>query len=148
MRTILDRGCRGSLLRRLHQLTPDRPAQWGRMTAPQMLAHLGDQMRLTLGQLPCAPMPSPLRRPFIREAVLYWLPWPKGRVSGPPEIFTTRPTTWAADLAAVETLVEQFAARGRSRTWPEHPLFGRMSGRAWGVFCYRHFDHHLRQFGW
>ena len=81
---MFDRDCRGELLSRLRRLTPDRPVQWGRMTAPQMLAHLGDQMRNTLGECPCAPMPSPLRRPVIRELALYWLPWPKARVEGPP----------------------------------------------------------------
>lgn len=147
MRTMFNREYRVELLRRLRRLDPDRAAQWGRMTAPQMLAHLGDQMRLTMGEYPCVPMPSPLRRPVIRELVLYWLPWPNARVQGPPEMFTTRPRIWAADLATVEALVEHLAVRAPRGAWPEHPLFGRMSGRAWGVFCYRHFDHHLRQFG-
>src|SRR6266536_1654460 len=112
---MFDRDCRGELLNRLRRLTPDRPAQWGRMSAPQMLAHLGDQMRSTLGECPCAPMPSPLRRPVIRELVLYWLPWPKARVEGPPEAFRTQPTTWAADLAEIEALVERFATIGTRR---------------------------------
>jgi len=30
--------------------------------------------------------------------------------------------------------------------WPEHPAFGALSRRAWGVLIYRHMDHHLRQF--
>jgi hypothetical protein len=28
-----------------------------------------------------------------------------------------------------------------------HPMFGRMSGRLWSQLTYRHFDHHLTQFG-
>jgi Protein of unknown function (DUF1569) len=31
--------------------------------------------------------------------------------------------------------------------WPEHPVFGEMTPRAWCVLGYRHMDHHLRQFG-
>ena len=31
--------------------------------------------------------------------------------------------------------------------WPDHPAFGALSRRAWGVLIYRHMDHHLRQFG-
>lgn len=91
-------------------------------------------------------MPSHLRLPIVRKVVLYWLPWPQGEVQGPPEAFMTEPTTWAKDLTAVEERVERFAANGPGGTWPDHPLFGRMSGKDWGVFCYRHFDHHLRQF--
>jgi hypothetical protein len=35
----------------------------------------------------------------------------------------------------------------RDFEWPEHPAFGRMSRRVWGVLGYRHLDHHFRQFG-
>jgi hypothetical protein len=31
--------------------------------------------------------------------------------------------------------------------WLEHPAFGKMSDRAWGVQIFRHMDHHLEQFG-
>jgi hypothetical protein len=28
-----------------------------------------------------------------------------------------------------------------------HPVFGTLSGKAWGALGWRHLDHHLRQFG-
>lgn len=146
MHTIFDNSDRQHLLTRLHHLTPDRPPRWGRMTAHQMLAHLGDQMRLTLREQVAAPMATPYRLPILRHVVIYWLPWPPGKVQGPPEGFMTAPTTWASDLAALEERVERLAAQGPMGSWPDHPMFGRMSGRDWGLFCYRHFDHHLRQF--
>jgi hypothetical protein len=83
----------------------------------------------------------------VRYAAIYWLPWPRGRVQGPPEAFTTRPTSWAADLATLDALVERFAARDPAGSWADHALFGRMTGRDWGALSYRHFDYHLRQFG-
>jgi hypothetical protein len=83
----------------------------------------------------------------MKQAFLYWLPWPKGGVQAPPEAFVTRPTDWDADVAALEMLVARLAARGPRGAWPEHSHFGPLNGRQWGVFCYRHFDHHLRQFG-
>ena len=146
MHTVFDGADRNALLARLRRMTPDRPPRWGRMTAHQMLAHLGDQMRLTLGELGAKPIANRLRNPILRRVVIYWLPWPEGKVQSPPEGFTTAPTTWAGDLAALEERVERLAAHGPAGKWPEHPLFGPMSGRDWGVFCYRHFDHHLRQF--
>jgi hypothetical protein len=147
MRSILDPACRRRLLSRFQSLRPDSDARWGRMSAPQMLAHLVDQMRHTLGDQRVAPRPGPLRWPVIKQAVLYWLPWPKGRVEGPPEAFVTSPTTWEADLATFEELVSRFVQQNERTDWPDHALFGRMSRRVWGLFCYRHFDHHLRQFG-
>lgn len=78
---------------------------------------------------------------------MYWLPWPKGRAKGPPEAFVTLPTTRDADLAQFEILIQRFVQQEDRTDWPEHALFGRMTRRSWCCFSYRHFDHHLRQFG-
>ncbi len=147
MRTFFNPTHRKEMLDRLKCIEPEQPALWGHLTAPRMLAHLCDQMRVTLGDRPCAPLPGPARYPVLRELILYVLPWPKGKIQGPPEAFLTAPTEWARDLATLNGLVEQFVGQGPGGTWPDHPAFGRMSGQAWGVFCHRHFDHHVRQFG-
>ena len=111
-----------------------------------MLAHLCDQMRVTLGEQPCSTVPSLGRYPVFRELFLYILPWPQGRIQGPPEVFLAVPDEWDRDLATLNELVERFVRRDPKGAWPNHPHFNRMSRRSWGVFCYRHFDHHLRQF--
>jgi hypothetical protein len=67
------------------------------MNAPQMLTHLSDQMRHALGAAPAAPRSGPLL-PVIKHLIMYWFPWPKGRIKGPPEAFLTQPTTWESDL--------------------------------------------------
>ena len=138
---------REEILSRLRSLKPDAPGRWGRMSAPQMIAHLSDQMRHTLGDRPCAPVPGPLRWTLVRYLSIYWIPWQKGKVKGPPEAFLTKPSTWEADVRGLEELVRRFAARGLADEWPEHALFGRMKGKDWGIFCYKHFNHHLSQFG-
>ena len=51
------------------------------------------------------------------------------------------------DASRLEALMQKFASQEIARPWPPHPLFGRMDGRAWGYLSYRHFTHHLRQFG-
>ena len=132
---------------RFRGLDPTSPPRWGRMTAPQMLAHLCDQMRHTLGDATAAPRPGPLRWPLVRYVVMFWLPWPRGRVQGPPEAFMTQPTTWAADLGTFESLVDRFVQLDQRADWPEHAFFGPMTRRGWGAFCHRHFDYHLQQFG-
>lgn len=149
MPTLFDRDCRTGLLARLQSLHPEVPPRWGRLTAPRMVTHLSDQMRLTLGDLPAPPVrrDSPWRHPVLKQAGLYLLPWPRGRIRGPREAFATRPADWAADLAALESLMDRFAVRGPIGRWPPHPYFGPLNGRQWGVFCFRHFHHHLSQFG-
>ena len=117
------------------------------MRAPEMIAHLSDQMRHALGDAVCEPRPGSLRNALGRYLVIYWLPWPKGRVKGPPEAFLTKPTSWETDVRTLVDLVNRFVSHGPDGEWPEHALLGRMSGKDWGVFVHKHFDHHLRQFG-
>ncbi len=117
------------------------------MTAPRMVAHLTDQLHHALGDSPTRPRPGLLRWAAVRWASIYLVPWPKGRIKGPPEAFTTQPTSWVADVEALEALLDRFVARSVAQPWPDHALFGRMSGADWGVFVHKHFDHHLRQFG-
>ena len=135
------------MLAPMRRLAPDAPRRWGRMSAPQMVAHLTDQMRHALGDAPVKARRGPLRWSAVRLASIYLLPWPKGRVRGPSEAFSTQPVSWPEDVAALEKLVERFVDRGPGASWPDHALFGRMTGSDWGVFVHKHFDHHLRQFG-
>jgi hypothetical protein len=138
---------RREILERLRRLEPDAEARWGRMTAPRMVAHLNDQMSHCLGDTPCPPVPGILRWPGIRYLSIYWLPWPRGRLKGPPEAFVTQPDDWSADLGSLIEKVERFGEVDQQGPWPDHAFFGRMSGADWGFFCFKHFHHHLRQFG-
>lgn len=146
-RYFFDPACLAGVIARLRRLAPDTPRRWGRMSAPQMVAHLTDQMSHCLGDRPCAPDRSYLHWPLIRHAAIYWVPWPKGRAKGPPDAFVTQPADWDGDLERLIRLVERFGGCDPAGHWPEHAQMGRMSGSDWGFFCYKHFDHHLRQFG-
>jgi len=147
MRSLLNPHDRDFVVERLRTLTPESSPRWGRMSASQMVAHLSDQIRIALGDIPTARRPGPLHLPILKQLVMYWLPWPRGRIKGPPEAFTTPPATWQSDLITLVGLLDRFARPTDRHTWPDHPTFGPLSHRAWGLFSYRHFDHHLRQFG-
>lgn len=147
MRTLNNPSHRCELFDRFERLDPEQPALWGSLTPPRMVAHLCDQMRMPLSNEPRAPMRVPTRYPVLRELFLYLLPWPRGKVEAPAGAFDTDPTGWAEDLARLSDLVDEYLNLEPDRSWPDHPHFGRMNYRAWGAFCYKHFDHHLRQFG-
>jgi hypothetical protein len=147
MSTLLDPRDYDGLIARIRSLEPDAPARWGRLTAPRMVAHLSDQIRQTLGEIEVPARRTPLSWPIVRTLMMFWLPWPRGRIKGSPEIFQTPPALWSDDLTALETLMARFVTDpGRDR-WPGHPYFGPMTREEWGRFSWRHFDHHLRQFG-
>ena len=147
MRTLLDPQDLDRLVTRIRRLTPDASARWGRLTAPRMVVHLADQLRQALGEIQVRPRRTVLHWPVIRPLVMYRLPWHRGRIKGSPEIFQTPPSIWSADIATLEGLLARFVNEASRGHWPDHPLFGPMTRDDWGRFSYRHFDHHLRQFG-
>ncbi|MFL5598050.1 MAG: DinB family protein, partial [Gemmatimonadaceae bacterium] len=145
-KTLSDARARQELLDRLERLSPDARPLWGRMSAPQMLAHLADWMLMAKGDLNTAAKKRILRYPVVKQLVIYWLPWPKG-VPTAPELLGRTPLEWTIERAAVRQHVQSFAKLDPKAAWPDHPAFGKITPRAWGVLGYRHMDHHLRQFG-
>jgi hypothetical protein len=145
-RSLSNVRAREALLERLERLSPEARPRWGTMSAPQMLAHLVDWMRMAEGKLKTAPKNRPLRYPPIKQLAIYWLPFPKG-VPTAPELVSRAPLEWAIEQDAVRQHVQSFGKLDSKFDWPDHPAFGKLTPQAWGVLGYRHMDHHLRQFG-
>ncbi len=146
MKTLWTESDRSALLDRLTRLNADAKPQWGKMNCAQMLAHLNDSMRMTVGDLPAQSKGGPLRYTPLKQLIIYWLPWPQGAPTA-PELISRAPDGIEQETAAVQALVERFAQCADKSQWPEHPAFGKLSAKDWGVLAYRHIDHHLRQFG-
>ena len=144
-RTLSNARDRQELLARLEHLSPEAAPLWGRMTAPQMLAHLTDWMLMAKGELKTASKRRSLRYTPLKQLVIYWLPFPKN-VPTAPELISRKPLEWATERAEVRRHLQSFESMNLKATWPEHPVFGRMTPRAWCVLAYRHTDHHFRQF--
>jgi hypothetical protein len=148
MNTLADPDVRAACRERIQRLDPNAAAKWGRMTAHQMVCHLNDSFRVGMGEKYASPATSVLQRTFIKWVALRTpLRWPTG-VSTRPEIEQGRggtpPGEWWSDCAELLGLMDAFADR---QTFGVHPTFGEMSSRDWLTWCYRHVDHHLRQFG-
>ena len=126
---------------------PDSKPVWGRFTAPEMVCHVSCDLRQALGELETGPSSGPLARFPLNWLAIHVIRWPRGKGKSPPEFLATRPTTWAEDVSRLRDLIDRFGARGPSARWPASPVFGRISGRSWGVMEHKHLDHHLRQFG-
>jgi len=146
MKSIWDESARRELQRRFEALTPGARPAWGQMSAPKMITHVADSLRMALGELPCAPKKSPLRYTPIKQLVIYVMPWPKS-VPTAPELLSRAPTTWTADVGELMALIERVGSIGPGGAFADHPAFGRLSGRTWGALMHRHLAHHLTQFG-
>ena len=145
MPTLFDQRDRDAVLRRLRSLTPQHQRRWGKMTAPQMLCHVSDQLRVALGDLPTRRTGGGPRGWVTRIYAIHTpFPWPRGRVQTSPEMLTAKPASWDADVNACAALIARFDNE-RPRT--VHPAFGALTPREWGILAAKHLDHHFTQFG-
>lgn len=145
-KTIFDPTARAALLARVDRLDATAAARFGTLTAPRMVSHLIDAVRMALGDLPIPPRRSVLSNRMVRYLVIHVLPFPRGAPTA-PQLLARVPDQWGADVAALKGLIERAAANAPSGTWQAHPAFGALSTRDWGVLIHKHCDHHLAQFG-
>jgi hypothetical protein len=144
--TIFESAAREGLVQRLHVLTPQAKARWGRLTAPAMLSHLIESCRMALGEVPIEPRKLPIRFFPLNWLIIHWLPFPKNAPSA-PELLSRASGDWEADIQKLQELLRRVGQRAPDERWPTHPAFGDISGGDWGVLVYRHVDHHFQQFG-
>jgi hypothetical protein len=151
MKTLASERDTSELLQRLRKMRRDSERRWGKMNPHQMVCHLTDSCFVALGEKPVKEVSSLPQRTIVKCIALYApMRWPAGLATTPEidqHVGGTCPTDFAADLTALEKQMERLAARRRYNKWPRHPIFGRMSERAWLRWAYLHTDHHLRQFG-
>jgi hypothetical protein len=143
MPTIYDESTRRAILERFAKLNPDSIPRWGRMNAPQMMQHVIDGVRMATGEFVIPPKNSPVKWPPLRWLVIHGpFPWPKGVPTAPELLAPPR-----GDWSHLQESLANALAHIPDRMTAEHPAFGKLSPRDWGVLVWRHLDHHLRQFG-
>ncbi|MCC6245852.1 MAG: DUF1569 domain-containing protein [Gemmatimonadaceae bacterium] len=147
MSTLADPTVRSAMIDRVQQLTPDAKAQWGRMSAPQMLAHCTDALRMGLAELPVTPKSAKLPRlAIVKWLFLNVLPFPKNAPTA-RELVSRAPAPFDEERAHLIALMGKVGTPDALTRFAEHPLFGPLTREQWGQLAYKHLDHHLRQFG-
>jgi hypothetical protein len=147
MPSLWQAASRARLVQRAARLTAETPPRWGRMTCPQMLAHVNDALRMATGELSAARRAGPLRYFPLKQLFAFWLPIPHGVPTSPELLARMDRAQFAAEASAFPGMLDRFAARSADAVMPEHPAFGFLGRSGWGLLAYRHVDHHLRQFG-
>lgn len=145
MPTLLDPHDREKVLARLDALPEDRVPQWGTLTAPRMLCHLADSLRIAFGDAPCRDRSTLVTRTLLKWLVIHTgFEAPPGKVQTVREMLATAPGDFAADRDALARLVMRF---GTEPPRAPHPAFGPLGPSEWGRLAWKHVDHHFRQFG-
>ncbi len=149
MKNLYDAARVAEVKTRLSQLQAESPRLWGKMNAPQAVAHCSIAMEWALGD-------SHPPRLFIGRIVGHFIKPLVMRDDEPMRRNSpTSPDLVIADLRDLikerERLcgqIDRFAAGGPSAcSSSPHPFFGRLTPQEWAILMYKHLDHHLRQFG-
>jgi len=149
MSTLLDPAAREGLVRRLEGLTPDSERRFGTMSPSGMMCHLIDSFDGCLGLKTHERKVTFLGRTLIRWIALHTnLKWRPGYPTLPEfaqEHGGTPPAEFERDRQRLIRKMAEFAERASDEM--VHPAFGRLTLKEWGVWGWRHVDHHTRQFG-
>jgi len=146
MKSIFEKATRDEVIDRIHALTHNNTAQWGKMNLYQMLTHCTHWEEMILGKKQYKRMflgrlfgKIALKKVLQDEAPL--------RHSTPtlPELIIkekdgsieTQKTEWISRIQKYETFSNQDFV---------HVFFGKMSKEQIGNMVFKHIDHHLRQF--
>lgn len=141
---------RNKIYQRLDKLKPDTPAQWGSMSVAQMLAHMNDAFRLSMGMKEAVDRSTIFTNKIMFPVAVYVLPrWPKSSATA-PELTQGKLGTPARDFYTevefVKKMIDVFNEREANKLKP-HPMFGALNKKQWRDLLVKHLDHHLRQFG-
>ena len=149
MKTLSNPRDKNELLLRLKNVRADSQPRWGAMSAHQMICHLSDSFRGSLGEKHVSLATSLLKRTLVKWVALWVpLPWPHG-IKTLPEMDQqqggTPPSEFASDSEKFRILFERFCSSENELA--PHGMFGQMSRSERMRHAYLHIDHHLRQFG-
>ena len=145
--TIWDNSVRASIADRAQRVTADAKPGWGKMNASGMMAHINDSLRMALGDLPVKSKNLPLRFTPIKQLVIYVAPFPKNAPTAPELLARCGGAALDDEKAAFEAMIAKLAGIKPGDPLPEHPAFGALTHKAYGVLMARHTEHHFRQFG-
>ena len=147
MGSILNEADRTAISNRFRSLSASSDRRWGTLDVTGMLQHLRRSALMCVGELS---VPSANKRAFhrfpLKHVILYVLPFPKGAPTA-PALKPVDAASFEEERAALLELLERIGTGLREGMGPDHPLFGPLSWREWGVVTYKHSDHHLKQFG-
>ena len=149
MKNLLDTATAKEVQERIARLGPANERQWGKMSAPQALAHCSVAMEWAVGDN--NPPRMFVGRIFgpIAKSQLLKNEKPMGRNAPTAKsLVIADQRELGKERERLSRLIERFCAGGRAGcTKHPHTFFGQLTAEEWAQIMYKHIDHHLRQFG-
>ena len=148
MKNLFERESVDEILSRIDKLQPNAPRQWGKMNAAHMLAHLCASMDMASGRLNIPrSLAGRLIGPLFKSVFTNEKPFSPNSPTA-KELTFSNAEDFSRHQQELCSKVRQFQEGGEAAcTRHPHPFFGPLTPQEWARGCYKHLDHHLRQFG-
>jgi hypothetical protein len=149
MKNLFEAGTAKEIKERIGRLCPTSQRQWGKMTAPQAMAHCSAVMEWAVGdRVEPRMFVGRIFGPIAKSQVLKDEK-PMGRNAPTAKSLVVKDDRdLGKECQRLSALVERFCAGGpQGCTRNPHTFFGSMTPEEWAALMYKHVDHHLRQFG-
>jgi len=150
MKNLFDPTVANQVKTRLEKLTPQTERHWGKMTAPQMLAHCSLSMQWAVGEVipEKGALPVRLMGRLVKPMVFRNEDPLRKNSPTAKSLIVADARDLKKERERLSGLIDRFAAGGATGcTTNPHSFFGRMTPEEWAILMYKHLDHHLRQFG-
>jgi len=152
MKTIFDKPTQDDVISRISSLNENLQPAWGKMDVFQMAKHCSNWSEWVLGVGDYADhtykqdfLGKLFGKMALKSNTKDGKPMAKNTPAGMHAIKKTAQGDLEQEKARWIQLVAEYGAFSNDRF--VHDFFGTMTKEQIGVFTYKHFDHHLRQFG-
>ncbi len=137
------------ILERLNKLSPDSKRVWGTMTIAQMLAHCNVSLETAMGlNFPKRKFIGRLFGKLIKLKFLDKKPMIKNSRTEDSYVTSDEKFDFETERSKALNLVRTFYENGPEKcTTHPHSYFGKLTPDEWAILKWKHYDHHLRQFG-
>ena len=132
--------------KRIENLQATNVRQWGKMDIAQMVAHCNVSLEQAIGKVPPQDKSNFLSKTLIKWVVLNKKPFGKNLPTVPSALITDERSFEIEKKRLIQNIEIFYAKLQKIGELESHPAFGKLSKEDWGLFMWKHLDHHLNQF--
>lgn len=148
MTDLFDPNTYSAFTERITKIKADTPAQWGKMTASQMFAHVNEAFKAAVGkEKPKRAFVGVLFGKIAKRSFLGSKSFKKNLPTA-KEFKIINEREFEKEKQQTLHLLNLFSTGGPTlMSKHPHPFFGRLTINEWNTLMAKHLDHHLTQFG-
>lgn len=138
-----------TIIERLEKLTPTSKRGWGKMNVAEMLAHCNVSLETAMGfNFPKRKFIGRIIGKLLKLKFLDKKPMVKNSLTEKDYVTIAAVYSFEKEKIKAIKLVHLFFKNGPEKcTNHPHSYFGKLTPNEWAILKWKHYDHHLRQFG-